>query len=131
MEKGIQFQQNNLFKNNQSQLYKELGGAEADRNNLAPDAREATRFWGSIWSEPGKHGRETAWLKRVKRWLARVEKQEDVRVTTEDVVAGVRRMSNWKAPGPDGVQEILLPTPGHGEGAADVFRRGECTGVDG
>ena len=25
-------------------------------------------------------------------------------VTTEDVVAGVRRMSNWKVPGPDGVR---------------------------
>ena len=48
LEKGIQFHQNNLFKNNQSQLYKELGGAETDRNNPSPDAREATRFWGGI-----------------------------------------------------------------------------------
>jgi hypothetical protein len=104
LEKGIQFHQNNLFKNNQSQLYKELGGADADRKNLAPDAREARRFWGGIWSEPGRHVKEAEWLRRVKRWLAGVDKQEDVRVTTEDVAAGVRRMSNWKAPGPDGVR---------------------------
>ena len=104
LEKGIQFHQNNLFKNNQSQLYKELGGAEADRNNPSPDAREATRFWGGIWSEPGRHEKDAEWLERVKRWTGGVVEQREVRVTTEDVVAGVRRMSNWKAPGPDGVR---------------------------
>ena len=88
LEKGIQFHQNNLFKINQSQLYKELGGAETDRNNPSPDAR----FWGGIWSEPGRHEKDAEWLSRVKRWTARVEEQREVRVTTEDVVAGVRRM---------------------------------------
>ena len=71
LEKGIH--QNNLFKNNQSQLYKELGGAEADRNNYSTDAREATRFWGGIWSEPGRHEKDAEWLSRVRRWTARVE----------------------------------------------------------
>ena len=104
LEKGIQFHQNNLFRNNKSQLYKELGGAEADRNNPSPDAREATRFWGGIWAAPGRHEREAEWLERVKRWTAGVEEQKEVKVSTEDVVAGVRRMSNWKAPGPDGVR---------------------------
>ena len=40
----------------------------------------------------------------MKRWTAGVEEQREVKVSTEDVVAGVRRMSNWKAPGPDGVR---------------------------
>ena len=43
-------------------------------------------------------------MKRVKCWTAGVVEQRDVRVTTEDVVAGLRRMLNWKAPGPDGVR---------------------------
>ena len=54
-----------------------------------------------------------------------MEEQREVRVTTEDVVAGVRRMSNWKAQGRDGVrklfQEIVLHAPGHGEEFAGVL----------
>ena len=72
LKKSFQFHQNNHFNNYQSQLYKELGGAEADRNNLAPDAREVTRFWSGIWSKPWQHDNEEYWLKRLKRWLADV-----------------------------------------------------------
>jgi hypothetical protein len=103
-ERSIQFHQNNLFRNNQSQLYKELNGSETERDNPAPDAAEATRFWSGMWAEPGEHAADAEWLGRVKSKLARVERQDDVRVELEDVKAGVRRMSNWKAPGPDGVR---------------------------
>ena len=40
---------------------------------------------------------------RVRRKYDRVEKQADLVVGVEEVKAGVRRLSNWKAPGPDGV----------------------------
>jgi len=33
-----------------------------------------------------------------------IEKQEDICITLQDVKAGIGRISNWKAPGPDGVR---------------------------
>ena len=47
--------QNNLFKNNQSQLYKELGGTSNKGSNQAPDAGEAREFWERIWSVEKSH----------------------------------------------------------------------------
>jgi hypothetical protein len=40
----------------------------------------------------------------VREKLDGVKQQERVVVDLKDVVAGVRKMSNWKAPGPDGVR---------------------------
>ena len=40
----------------------------------------------------------------VDRELAGVEQQQEVTVQLHDVKAGIRRMANWKAPGPDGIR---------------------------
>ena len=103
LERKVQFHQNNLFRNNQSNLYAELNGKEDRGNAQAPKAKDATEFWSNIWSKPHSHDEEAEWLGRVRKKLARVEKQADVVIDVETVRAGVRRLSNWKAPGPDGV----------------------------
>ena len=104
LKRSVQFHQNNLFKNNQSYLYKELNGQVANGgDNLTPDAQEATAFWSGIWSEPGRHDVEAEWLGRVRQKLSRVPRQGAVVVDLAKVKAGVGRLSNWKAPGPDGV----------------------------
>ena len=103
LERKVQFHQNNLFKNNQSGLYDELNGSADRGNNQAPDAKEAESFWKSIWSVPGSHDEEAEWLSRVRRKWGRVDKQADLMIDVESVRDGVRRLSNWKAPGPDGV----------------------------
>jgi len=36
--------------------------------------------------------------------MSGVEKQDDINITEQDVKIGIGRMSNWKAPGPDGVR---------------------------
>ena len=62
LEKGIQFHQNNLFKNNQSQLYKELGGAETDRNNFHPMPGRRRGFrvvFGRSWGDMRE--RQSGW----------------------------------------------------------------------
>jgi len=45
--------QNNLFKNNQSQLYKEL--SRSDCKAAVPNADEVSEFWSRLWSEEKKH----------------------------------------------------------------------------
>ena len=66
LERNIQFHQNNLFRNNQSNLYKELNGTEKG-DNPPPDAAEATQFWSNIWSVPNEYKRDAEWLRKVKR----------------------------------------------------------------
>ena len=43
-------------------------------------------------------------MKDVDGELTRVEQQQEVTVHLDDVKAGIRKMANWKAPGPDGVR---------------------------
>ena len=102
-ERNIQFHQNNLFKNNQSNLYKELSG-QTKGDNPAPDASEATEFWGGIWSQGSNHRKDAEWIPRVREVLEGKERQDNVRILLSDVRAGVRRMTCWKAAGPDGVR---------------------------
>ena len=104
LKRELQFRQNTLFKNDQKQLYKELGGTAQTDSAQAPDGKEATDFWSGIWSTPVEHNRNAEWIERAKRVNARIEKQEDVVIELEDVRRGIRRMTNWKAPGPDAVQ---------------------------
>ena len=103
-ERCVQFHQNNLFRNNQSQLYKELSGSDAKGDNPAPDAVEAVEFWSGIWSVEKVHNEEAVWMEKVRSKMEGVRKMDKMEIRVQDVVAGIRRMSNWKAPGPDGVR---------------------------
>ena len=102
--KGVACRQNNLFRNNQSQLYKELGGTAKTGGEASPNADEAKEFWSKIWSVDKQHDGDASWLGSVKEKLGGVEQMEDIAVSLEDVKAGIRKMANWKAPGPDGVR---------------------------
>ena len=106
VEKRVARRQNNLFQNNQSQLYKELGGDAKGRTNEIPDAAESREFWEKIWSAEIEHDRDASWLKDTREMFADVASQEDVMIEMDDVRKGIRRMVNWKAPGPDGVRGI-------------------------
>jgi hypothetical protein len=47
VERELRFHQNNFFKNDKKQLYKELNG-ETQIGTAAPDATKATDFWRGI-----------------------------------------------------------------------------------
>ncbi len=104
LERGVQFHQNNLFRNNQSQLYQELNGSGDRGENPVPEAGEATEFWSGIWGNEMRHDEEAPWIEGVKRKFEGVERQEAVGIGLQEVKDGVRRMSSWKAPGPDGIR---------------------------
>ena len=40
----------------------------------------------------------------MKERLSEIEKQEDIRISAENVRTAVRKITSWKAPDPDGVQ---------------------------
>ena len=103
-EKTMQHRQNTLFTNNQSQVYKELGG-KTRQDNPSPNADEAKRFWSDIWSQAYEHNTQARWLGEIKEDMkGHVNQMANIEVSLEDVVRRIKAMSNWKAPGPDGVQ---------------------------
>jgi len=104
VEKKVARRQNNLFKNNQSQLYKELGGNTQGRTNEKPDTAESLEFWKKIWSVKTEHDKDASWLEEMRQKTEHVRAQENVVIGIDDVKAGIRRMTNWKSPGPDGVR---------------------------
>ena len=54
--KCVKRRQNNLFKNNQRQLYKELDGAADPSNSSTPNAAESRELWSGLWSVDKKYG---------------------------------------------------------------------------
>ena len=50
------------------------------------------------------HNSEAGWIEDARRENRRVQKQENVCIGINQVKSGIRKMTNWKAPGPDGVQ---------------------------
>ena len=103
-ERKLQFHQNKLFRTNQGNLYDELNGKSVEKGDAqVPKAKEAMKFWSDIWSKPGEHAEDAEWLARTRRKLGNVEKQEDLIIDVDTVRPVVRKLSNWKAPGPDGV----------------------------
>ena len=75
-----------------------------------PDKKEAHKFWGSIWGERKEHQNNAKWLKNFKReeFQECKEKQEEIEITSEKIKKILRKMSNWRAPGPDFVQGFWL-----------------------
>ena len=104
VEKKVARRQNRLFQSNQKQLYKELGGGVNGNTNDVPDATKSREFWEKIWSVETEHERDAVWLGEARKSLEHVEAMEDVEITVDDVLCVIRRMANWKAAGPDGVQ---------------------------
>ena len=70
------------------------------------DAEECTKFWGDIWSVEKEHNRSAVWLKELKKEIdcKMKQTQDTMKIDTEKVKKQSRKLPNWKAPGPDGVQ---------------------------
>ena len=52
------------------------------------------------------HNSEAGWIEDARRENRRIQRQENVSIGINQVMGGIRKMTNWKAPGPDGVQDF-------------------------
>ena len=100
------YQQNKLFQTNQKRLYNQLRGENSQQE--APEAEPSKRLWEGIWSNPVSHNKQAKWLQKIK-----AEENERVRqifpeITTSTIKNQLKRIPNWKAPGPDEVHGYWL-----------------------
>ena len=97
------YQVNRLFQQDQKRVYQQINGTSRSFSEVRPDAEESQQFWRDIWGKEVLHNENAEWLKEMKK--ERVEaRQEDIVITAEMVTARSKKIPNWKAPGPDGVQ---------------------------
>ena len=104
-----QYQHNRMFKNNESRFYQKLNNDEGQNNeNAIPDADESKRFWSDIWGKEVKHNVRAEWLNDFKQEMGDIPKQQRVEITEPKLKKLLRKIPNWKAPGPDGLQGFWL-----------------------
>ncbi|MEO1255298.1 MAG: reverse transcriptase family protein, partial [Bacteroidota bacterium] len=94
------YQQNKLFNLNQKRLYSQLNGENPQQD--IPEAEPTKRLWEGIWGSPVKH-KQTEWLRELKEEECQRIRQIFPEITPATVKKQVRKIPNWKAPGPDGV----------------------------
>ena len=98
------YQQNRLFENNEKRLFERLEGIERGGDEI-PEAEASRNFWKGIWEKDVKHNEGADWIKKVETEAGKAaSKQAKVSATTERLKKQANKLSNWKSPGPDGVQ---------------------------
>ena len=80
---------------NQRQFYKELDDPQ-ESDQPTPDANEAREFWSNIWDRPVEHRGDAGWL------------NDDLTINIKKLRAILRKIPNWKAPGPNNIQGCCL-----------------------
>ena len=86
-----QYRQNSTFKNNQKALHETLDGK----------MRDGQVSWSELWDNSFHYDRNAEWQMTVEKELECVTQQGNVNIIKEDVSIRLRKMPNWKAPGPD------------------------------
>ena len=101
--------------NNQGRFTQRLNNEEENHQYEIPHSVEAQTFWRGIWSERKEYHKDAEWLKDVKKELEQDEGQNKIDITKDKMMRVMRKMPNWKTPGPDNVQSYWLTnlTPLH------------------
>lgn len=102
-----QFQQNRTFKNNQGKFYRDLE-SQGNKENLPPDPQESQAFWSDIWEKTENHNHNAEWLNEIKNDLIDKEKQNEIVISQDKLKKSIKKIPNWKSPGPDMVQGFWI-----------------------
>ena len=94
-----------MYQQDQKRVYQEMSGKPSGEK-VMPDAEKSVRFWSGIWDNDIQHNRRAEWLDEVRKEVKGMS-QKNV-ITAEMMRNKVRKLTNWKAPGPDGVQGYWL-----------------------
>ena len=117
-----QYRQNRTFQNNERKFYQQLGGSDT-KTYQQPDAKETERFWTKIW-QPKKHSENAEWINNITRELEGLEEGLKMEIHVDLLKTTLKRISNWKAPGHDGIHGFCFKkfTSIHGRLALEMNR---------
>jgi len=95
--------QNQLFTNNQHKFYQLQLGKHND--SAEPPPREETlHFWNELWGKPAHFNKNASWLSSFNPGAT----MSFTNLDTNDFFSVMKRMPNWKSPGPDLIHGFLV-----------------------
>ena len=94
-----QYKINRMFVQNQKRVYQQMDGIR-NINNEKPNAEESNQFWSDTWDNEKELERNAEWLTELRAEKDNM-KQNDINITTEMIKEQVKKIPNWKSPGPD------------------------------
>lgn len=94
-----QFRINRMFSSNQKRVFIELNG-DVVNENIVPDVDESRRFWSDISDHPVERNDNADWLKEIQTELSRVNKQDDKKITVQDVKSKLGKFQIGRQLGP-------------------------------
>ena len=88
-----------------------------------PDIKENERFWTKIW-QPKKHNQNAGWINNITRELEGLEDGPEIEIHVDLLKTTLKRISNWKVPGHDGIHGFWFKksTSIHGRLALEMNR---------
>ena len=103
------FQNNKLFKYNQKAFYAKLRNGGGDETITEPPTKEnIQRYWGGLFGDKKMHNAEAEWIIDEKKNMEKVEEATWEDIVPERMTSATKRLSNWKAPGLDLVQNFWI-----------------------
>ena len=118
-----QYRQNRTFLNNERKFSQQFGGSDT-KTYQQPDVKETERFWTKkIW-QPKKHNENAEWIKNIARELVELEEGSKTEIYFDLLKITLKRISNWKAPGHEGIHSFWFRkiTSIHGRLALEMNR---------
>ena len=102
------FYQNKLFAAGQHKFYTYLSSAAKDNTNITPNNEDVVKFWTSLWSDDTPHNELACWVRQVAGDLQDMTPQECIHISISMVSSTACKLSNWRAPGPDGIHTFWI-----------------------
>ena len=96
-----------MFESNHKKLFEVLLGERRD-NKFTTNAEEGRIFWDDILEKNVQHNNNAEWLVQLEADLVNLNKQADVQVTVHRIEKNLRKIANWKSPGPHRLQGYWL-----------------------
>ena len=96
-----QYRQNRTFQNNERKFYQQLGGDD-NKTYQQLNAKETERFWTKIW-QPKQHNEKAEWISHITKELEQLKEGPKAEIHTDLLKTTLKKVSNWKTPGHDGI----------------------------
>ena len=75
---------------------------KSHEDNIISDKKKTREFWSGIWEKNVKHNESTDWIQNVAE-ENQGNKQQNIDIAPTKIKERIRKMTNWKTPGQDGV----------------------------
>ena len=107
LEKNCQrLHQNGLFQQDAGRFYRDLGKQTTQVTSL-PSESEIEQYWGGILEIEVHHNESAFWLRcQTDSETHRRDEQLWLPISDNEVTLCLKRMGNWKSPGPDKVYGV-------------------------